>query len=202
MKTNDEKTLHQNIVYHSDDFKIIVSEGQGSRYAKAFHEDIEIKLFHEGRSMIMIDSEVIIAESGDITIVNPYEIHANIVNDTYNGKYYSLIIDLDFLTDNGTGSIDLRQILLVNHKKINHHIKGNSRLRQILLNVREEMQTQKEYYRTVVANLLCEFFALLLRSELSDSKSSSPKQENIHKGDIIAPALPKNIQRLFLSHND
>lgn len=191
MKSKNEKTLHQSIVYHSDDFKIISSEGHSSRYAKAFHEDIEIKLFYEGRSMIMIDSEVIIAESGDITIVNPYEIHANIVNDTYNGKYYSLIVDLDFLADNGISDIDLRRILLVNGKKFNNHIKGNPLLEQLMLRIRDEIREQKEYYRTIIANLLCEFFALLLRNEVSDSKESAQKHDNIHKSDIIVPALQK-----------
>ena len=182
MKTKNQKTLHQNIKYHSDDFRIIASSGKGVRYEKAFHEPIEIKLFYEGRSMIMIDSDVIVAEKGDITIANPYEIHTNIVNDVYSGEYYSLIVDLDFFSDTGISDMDLRHLLLA---------KNNDRLNRIILRIHEEMRERKEYYRIIVANLLGEMFALLLREELSDIKDSTPKHENMHKGDILSPALQK-----------
>lgn len=189
MKSKNAKTLHQNIRYHSDDFKILVSEGSGHVYEKAFHEPIEIKLFSEGRSMIMIDSDIIVAECGDITIANPYEIHTNIVNEAYNGKYYSLIIDLDFFADTGISDMDLKHLLLAKHHKFNHHIKNNLRLNRIILRIHEEVTESKEYYRMIVANLLAEMFALLLREELADTKGA--KHENMHKGDIIAPALHK-----------
>ena len=189
MKSKNKHPLHQNIVYHSDDFKILASSGKASPYEKAFHEAIEIKLFYEGRSMIMIGSDIIVAEAGDITIANPYEIHTNIVNDSYNGKYYSLIVDLDFFADTGVSDMDLKHLLLAKHHKFNHHIKNNSRLNRIILRIHEEVTESKEYYRMIVANLLAELFALLLREELADTHGES--HENMHKGDIISPALQK-----------
>ena len=189
MKQKNKQTLHQNITYHSDDFKIIASSGNGHNYEKAFHEAIEIKLFYEGRSMIMIDSDIIVAEVGDITIANPNEIHTNIVNDSYKGKYYSLIIDLDFFADTGVSDMDLKHLLLAKHHKFNHHIKNNSRLNRIILRIHEEVTESKEYYRMIVANLLAEMFALLLREELADTHGEN--HENMHKGDIISPALQK-----------
>lgn len=189
MKATNKKSLHQNIIYHSDDFKILVSSGKGALYEKAFHEAIEIKLYYEGRSMVMIDSDIIVAELGDITIANPYEIHTNIVNDSYKGKYYSLIIDLDFFADTGVSDMDLRHLLLAKRHKFNHHIKNNSRLNRIILRIHEEVTESKEYYRMIVANLLSEMFALLLREELSDTDNEG--HENMHKGDIISPALQK-----------
>lgn len=191
MKNKNQKSLHQNIKYHSDDFKIIASGGKGAHYEKAFHEPIEIKLFHEGRSMIMIDSDIIVAEKGDITIANPYEIHTNIVNEVYSGEYYSLIVDLDFFSDTGISDIDLRHLLLAKHHKFNHHIKNNKRLGQIIMRIHEEIREEKEYYRIVVSNLLGEMFALLLRDELLDTKSSGNSHENMHKGDVLSPALQK-----------
>ena len=162
-----------------------------SHQERAFHEAIEIKLFYEGRSMIMIGNEVIVAEAGDITVVNPYEIHTNVVADTYSGKYYSLIVDLDFFSDTGIGDIDLRHILLAKHHRFNHLIRNNDRMRRIILRIREEMQECEEYYRLIVANLLGELFMLLLRNELSVSERAEHKQENIHKDDILSPALQK-----------
>ena len=191
MKSKTKKSLHQNIKYHSADFKILASKGDVLVYEKAFHEPIEIKLFYEGRSMIMIDSDIIVAESGDITIANPYEIHTNISNDAYSGKYYSLIIDLDFFADTGISDMDLRHLLLAKHNRFNHHIKNNLRLNRIILRIHEEVTEGKEYYRSIVANLLAEMFSLLLREELADAKPSAETHENMHKGDILSPALNK-----------
>ena len=62
-----QETVSQNVLFPSDDFKIIISENTTRNQEKAFHEAIEIKVFVEGRSMVMIDSDVIIAEAGDIS---------------------------------------------------------------------------------------------------------------------------------------
>ena len=191
MKNENRKTLHQNIKYHSDDFKIVSSGGIISHQERAFHEAIEIKLFYEGRSMIMIDSDVIVAEVGDITVANPYEIHANIVNDAYSGKCYSLIVDLDFFSDTGIGDIDLRHLILAKHHRFNHIIRNNRRMGEIIMRIREEMQDKKEYYRTIVANLIAELFALLLREEASRETPVEKKQDYTRRGDVISAALQK-----------
>ena len=189
MKNKKEIVQNQNINYYANDFRILVSGGQPLSWDKAFHEAIEIKYFYEGRAMLLIESDVIVAESGDITIANPYEIHTNIVNEAYNGKYYSLIIDLDFFADTGISDMDLRHLLLAKHHKFNHHIKNNSRLNRIIMRIHEEVTESKEYYRMIVANLLAEMFALLLREELADTNESN--HENMHRGDILSPALQK-----------
>lgn len=191
MKNKKEKIQNQNINYYADDFRILVSGGQPLSWDKAFHEAIEIKYFYEGRAMLLIDSDVIVAESGDITIANPYEIHTNIVNDAYMGKYHSLIIDLDFFSDTCISNMDLRQLLLAEHHKFNHHIKNNERLGQIIFDISKEMTEKKEHYRMVISNLLCELFALLLRDELSDTDKNPSHTENLHRHNILSPALQK-----------
>ena len=45
----------------------------------------------------MIDGNAKVFTAGDIAFVNPYEIHTNVNVDMYNGKYYLIILDLDFL---------------------------------------------------------------------------------------------------------
>ena len=191
MKNNNDNH-RQSIKYDSEDFKIVASKAVYCHQNKAFHEAIEIKLFCQGRSMLMIDSDVIVAHSGDITIANPYEIHTNIVNDAYVGEYCLLVVDLDFFSDAGIRDIDLRQILLVKRKKFNHHIRNNEQLGKLILRIYDEIEQKKEYYRIIVANLLCELFVLLLRDEISENDELSSNQiENPHHNDIIAPALQK-----------
>ena len=110
--TKSDASIQQKIRYFADDFKIYLADGRVKPQKKAFHESLEIKYFYEGRSLVMIDSEVIAAEAGDITLVNPYEIHTNIVSEGYEGKYYLLMVDLDFFSDTGIGDMDLRNLLL------------------------------------------------------------------------------------------
>lgn len=199
MKNEKSKPIQENICFFSDDLRVSVSNGKAGPQDKAFHESLEIKYFYEGRSMVMIDSDLIIAEPGDITVVNPYEIHTNITNESYMGKYYLVMVDLDFFSDTEIGTIDLRQLLLVKRLRFNHHIKNNARLADLILKINSELSEKKEYYRLIVANLFSEFFALLLRDELNTKKSEVPEIGEMHQNNVIAPALEK-IFRDYGSH--
>lgn len=184
-------TVRQNIRYFSDDFKILISDTTTKPQEKAFHETLEIKYFYEGQSLVVIDSDVIIAECGDITIVNPYELHANVKNDVYTGKYFLVMVDLDFFAGTGINELDLRQLLLVKRYRFNHCIKNNRRLQQIILRIKEELDGKMELYRLVVSNLLSEFFALLIREELCEGGSVPNARDEQHRNNIIMPALQK-----------
>jgi hypothetical protein len=72
--------------------------------------------------MMMIGKEMIVAEQGDIVITNPFEVHSSILSDGYMGKYFILMVDLDFFADNGIFDFDLRRELLVNGQRFNHRI--------------------------------------------------------------------------------
>ena len=147
----------------------------------------------------MIDSDLIIAESGDITIVNPYELHANVTNDVYTGKYFIIMVDLDFFTKTGISELDLRQLLLVKRYKLNHCIKNNKRLCQIILRIKEEYDSKKELHQLIISNLLGEFFALLIREELCKEKTTYDTKEEMRRNNVIAPALQK-IFRDYAEH--
>lgn len=194
MKKATETPIRQTIRYVADDFRVLVSDGRVKPQKKAFHEALEIKCFYEGRSMVMIDSEVIAAEAGDITIVNPYEIHTNVITDAYEGKYYLMMVDPDFFSDTGIGNVDLRQLLFGKGHRFNHHVKNNARLQRIILRVKEELDQKKPYYRQIVANLLGEFFMLLLREELAPKTSPALNGIDVRKSNLIAPALMKIFQ--------
>lgn len=190
-KSNDTAIIQQNVEYFSDDFKILVQDATTMTYEKAFHEALEIKYFYEGRSLVMIDSDIIIAESGDITVVNPYELHSNITNDVYTGKYLIMMVDLDFFVGKGINAIDLRQLLLVKKHRFNHYIKNNKALQHIMIRIKEELDGKKEYYQLIVSNLLCEFFVLLIRCSMSGNTYSTVISDDIRKNNVISPALEK-----------
>lgn len=189
MKTRD--VLLQEISFKSDDFKITVSESKVSASKDAFHPEIEIKLFYEGESIQTIGSKTIVARVGDITIANPYEVHANIQTDLHSGKYYLIMIDLDFFKNTGFIDIDLRSLLITDGSAFNNHIRNNKRLNQILLRVIEEANEQKEYYQSIIRNLMAEFFSLLLRDEIYKGNPRLLTTKEIKKATLIAPAITK-----------
>lgn len=188
---NNKDILRQEIPFKSNDFKIVVSDAKVAASKDAFHPEIEIKLFYEGESIQTIDSKTIIARAGDITIANPYEVHANIQTDLHKGKYYLIMIDLDFFKNTGLIDVDLRNLLVAEGVAFNNHIKNNDRLNQILMHVIEEAAEQKEYYQSVIRNLMAEFFSLLLRDELYEGDPRLLTTKEIKKATLIAPAITK-----------
>lgn len=186
-----EGGLLQAIKFKSEDFKIIVSSAMSSASRDAFHPEIEIKLFYEGDSIQTIGSKTIVASAGDITIANPYEVHANIATDLHQGKYYLVMIDLDFFKNTGLIDVDLRNLLVADGVTFNNHIKNNNRLNQILMRVIEEATEQREYYRSVIRNLMAEFFSLLLRDQLNKDNPRLLSTKEIKKATLIAPAITK-----------
>ncbi len=191
MKKAKEKPIRQNISFGSDDFRIEILSGKATRQETAFHETLEIKYFYEGEATLLLGSDIVVARSGDITVANPYEIHTNIISDSQESRYYLLMIDLDFFADNGIGDIDLRQILLARGHRFNRLIRDNKRLQELIVRAFEELQDKKVYYRTVVKNLLCEFFVIMLRDELSDDAPQEHNPDKIRRHGVISPALHK-----------
>ncbi len=187
----NKEVLLQEISFKSDDFKIIVSDRISSASEDAFHPEIEIKLFYDGDSIQTIGSRTIVASAGDITIANPYEVHANIETDLHKGRYYLVMIDLDFFNNTGLIEFDLRNLLVADGAAFNNHIKNNERLNQILLRVIEEANEQKEYYQSIIRNLMAEFFSLLLRDELYNGNPRLLTAKEIKKASLVAPAITK-----------
>lgn len=191
MKKIKEELSEQRISFPLNDFKILVSDSKVRANEKAFHEEIEIKYFYEGVSTLIIDKDIIVANSGDITVVNPFEIHANVDIGQANGKYLSIILNLDFLKEHNQTSLDLRNALILNGKKFNNHIENNTRLQTIIKRVYEEIKGEKENYRLIVYALITELFALLLRDHINSEKVLNKAEKHTKRADLISPALTK-----------
>lgn len=185
-----KRAVNQEIDFHVSDFKITARDQISRATEQAFHEEIEIKYLYGGDSAIMVDSKMLIAGDGDIVVVNPYELHSNAAIDGCNGRYYLLMVGLDFFDDIPDG-VNLRQFLISDGKKINNHIKGDKRLGVIISRVVEEMREEKPYYRLIVKNLMSEFFALLLRDYVSDAMSPNTDLFDLKSVRVISPALAK-----------
>ncbi len=58
-----------------------------------FHEEMEIKYIRSGTLSVNLGSQIIVAEAGDLVIINPYEYHSNIVEEGV-AVYDMLCIDV------------------------------------------------------------------------------------------------------------
>ena len=150
MKNLHQTLTEQQILFPSPDFKIIVADGKARANEKAFHEEIEIKYFYQGTSTIMIDEDVIVTKPGDITIVNPFEIHSTINIGQESGKYISLILNIDFLKEQNPNGLDLRRELILKGQKFINRIENDKRLQTIIPRVFEEFKDKKENYKLLM----------------------------------------------------
>lgn len=198
MKKKNESYTEQHILFPFSDFKILVLNSKARAIEKAFHEEIEIKYFYQGTSTLMINNDVIVANPGDITVVNPFEIHSNINIGHVGGKYISIILYIDFLRELNPSGLDLRHALITKGQKFYNHITNNVRLQTIMRRVFEEFTDQKVNYRLVIYSLVTELFALLLRDYINKEKAiTTPKTHN-KRAELISPALSK----IFKDYNE
>ena len=158
---------------------------------KALHEDIEIKCFYEGSSVLMVGTQTVTASAGDILVVNPYEFHATVDpgTDENKGKYHLIMVPLDYFGE--SADLDLRNLLLVKHKAFETLFKNDARLSRILRRVAKEYDEKGAAYRVAIKGLLMEFFAILLRKGLKNSGTSLIKSEAFRSYKLIEPALRK-----------
>ena len=158
---------------------------------KNFHEELEIKYYYEGDSAMMINSQVFALKKGNIVIVNPYEIHANVNIGDNNGKYYLIILNLDFLLNSDCWGFDLRSIFLSNKEKLVNFIESDRVVASLIERVCLEVDEKQENYQFMVYGLITQLLTLLFRKYKS-TQSSLLGDKFLNKNvDIIAPALSK-----------
>ena len=188
MKNTEKSASAQRIKFPDESFRISADRRHFCKNDRAFHEELEIKLYLSGSSAVMIDGEVQVAQTGNITVVNPFELHANANIENYKGEYILLMVGLDFLKEFSPGGLDLRQILITKGKKINHLIK-DKRLAQMIKRISDELAEQRESYRLVVYSLVTELFVLMLRDYASDARREVALHGAGKSAELIAPAL-------------
>ena len=188
MKKDATATV-QKIEFPDEGFKIYVDRREFCQNDKAFHEELEIKYYLSGSSAVMIDGEIFIASRGNLTVVNPFELHSNVNIGDYSGEYILLMMDLDFLKGQAPFGLDLRQTLVSGGRRINHFINKDKRLSTIMERIHEEISLKRENYRLAVYSLVTELFVLFLRDHAGTEglRESSPRGGR--RADLIAPAL-------------
>ncbi len=186
-----EDWTREEISFSDAQFKILIGDSHFAVREKTFHEEIEIKYFYEGTGSFAIDHNIIFGEAGDVIIINPYEVHANVQLEGRKGKYYNIIIGFDFFADEVKRNLNLTQKLLVEGKKFCTHIQNDARLTAIIFRVVKEIQEKKEHYQIVVHSLIGELFSILLRNYLDKERSAGLQGLQVDNMGAILPAISK-----------
>ena len=100
------------IVFEQKNFPLLWSQSKPNpTRISLWHEMLEIKHILSGSVTMMIETETVTAKAGDIILVNPCEVHSNIMVDSHCGIYDLFILDLDFFKTTGVNMLDLRSLL-------------------------------------------------------------------------------------------
>jgi len=151
----------------------------------ALHEEIEIKCFYEGSATLLIGSQTVQVEAGDVVVINPYEFHATVNTGEDKGKYHLFMLPLDYFT--GIPELDLRRVLFAENKQFTvHH--SDPRLHHFLMQAAEEFR-QNRNSGLLIRSLLMAAFALLLRGGLVQNEASAPRKKELRSYLVIEPAL-------------
>jgi len=178
-------------VYDKGDFPIEVVLRQDSRTKitpGCWHEDLEIKYIRSGRGVVLIDSQVVTAQAGEIFFMNPYQIHSVPKLEGNDAIYDLVMIGLDFFVKSGEESFDLRSLFLQNRIRFRNHIQ-NPRASGILCRLVDTCEERRPYYELAVKGLILEFFAVLLAEEVEITPAEELSNDRIRYYRSIEPAV-------------
>ena len=155
--------------------------------SRALHEAIELKYFCEGTGTLLIGTETLEVQAGDLVVINPYELHSTIHLGRERGHYHLLMISPDLFMDGGMGGLDLRTMMLKGGLTFKTLIRGDARVADMMRRLRAAYAAQSAYWQVAVRGILLELFALLL-CEYAEERAGSARG-NFGAFETVEPAL-------------
>ncbi len=195
MPTKMSAVPYKTFEFHDDNLQIVQLAERTSYinniddFPKDFHEEIEIKLFYEGSSTLLIGSESVVTEPGDVIFINPYEFHSTVGFGKQKGKYHLLIVGLDFFNNDNRDLLDLRYLFIKEQVRIQTLIRNDPTVSRIVADIVTELCGEKERYEQVVRGLMLQLFSLLLRDYKRNDAATYPADNRIRHYGIIYPAI-------------
>lgn len=193
----DKETVIPIRIFTNEKQKIKVTTDSVSRidrkedYSKVFHEEIEMKLFYEGTSTLLIGNKTVITEPSDVVFINPYEFHSTIDYGQEKGKYHLVMVGLDFFSSQSGELFDLRRIFLHEKTAVQTLIRGDARIVRIVSDIVYEVSEKPPMYENAVHALVLELFTLLLRTYRDMAKTELPADGKMRGYEIVFPAIEK-----------
>lgn len=164
---NHELHIHEDpsfpVIFHMD-----YSLNHDADFLIHWHESIEILHVLEGSFVVVSDTNQVIANKGDIAIINSGNIH-NIKSITKTSKYDCLIIEKNLCEEFG---ISIEEIVF-------QRIISDKEAKRMFLEIKNEMISKKSLYKSGVKISILSFMVYLYRNYLISQSPFSNKAENI-----------------------
>lgn len=184
-----ERIRRDKIVFSKKEFPLECSLSKtGSQSVSLWHETVEFKYVISGSVTMMIDTQTVTAQAGQIIFINPYEVHSNIRVEGEEGTYHLYMLDPDFFTTVGAEWLDLRSLLLDKRIRFQNRI-HSPRVARILQEIAGEYAQGGEYARIAITGLLTELFSVLLRSYICQTLPSEAISDRVRFYKAVEPAV-------------
>ena len=181
------ENIREVVKFNPDKPPLFISEARKVLcHDSRLHEAIEIKYVLKGKINVMVETDVISADKGEIIFMNPYEVHSNVPAES-TGEYALLMIGLDYFNSVGISNINLRRLTIDTQLRIKRHIK-NPEISRIIEKIITENPSKNEYSDILVSALMQQLFAILLRDE-QDMKDNSLLEDRAKNYKTIEPAV-------------
>ena len=129
-----------------------------------WHENIEILCFYEGEGVVTADFRRTVTKAGDIFVINSEKLHmVESAHRAHPVRYYCLIVDSDFCSENGIPVSELR---------FREHISGDAALRDKFLAVARAYTGNEEFKEAAIRSA-----ALVLLLSLAQNYRVSVQEE-------------------------
>ena len=126
------------------------------------HEALEIKYYYEGRATLIIGSDAVEVEAGDIVVMNPYEFHATVDFGSEPARYHLIMVGLDFFPS-FPELCDVRGLLLSENKAFVNKISSDAELSALILKLVAEWNGKGEMYKVRIRGIMTEVLSLFIR---------------------------------------
>ncbi|MHC1695694.1 MAG: AraC family transcriptional regulator [Eubacteriales bacterium] len=160
-----------------------------NKYENTWHEQLEILFFIDGVVEVECGFKRILAEGGDIIIVNPCEAHS-VYYRSGAPKYHCIMID-PALYASGSDLINRKYIEPMSKRRLhfNNLIRDNKRVKAILEELLRECHEKRSAYEIAVKGDILLLLAELFRNELRAVYSEDEILRLKRGYEQIAPAL-------------
>lgn len=187
----------EGIRYEDPGFRLLIrpdcvsSIDQPGSASRAIHEEIELKYFYEGCSTLLIGSQTVTAQAGDLVIMNPYELHSTIRYGAEKGKYHLIMLDPDFFFDSNLGGFDLRRKIFSGEIRLATHVKNDARIASLINSIVSMHKERPAYYRLSLRGLMMELFAVILGDYTKTIDKDELGGEHIRHFETVEPAIQR-----------
>ena len=153
-----------------------------------WHEALEMKYVVSGKITMLLDTKTVTASEGELIVINPHEVHSNILVGEQTGQYHILMMDLDFFATVGINMLDLQKIMLEKQIRFRNLVK-NPKICRIFEELSWEHAHAEPYWRLAFTAKLQYLLAELLRSEINTDAFPEQMDEKIKFYRSIEPAV-------------